>query len=326
MKITNFLRRCGSGKNIKLFYLINNGVRWLMPNTFYRRRLAPTLAQLPNRADQDYIQGRVDYCNKLQTITPLPEDAPTLAELCYAVAGTVYYFDAFEYVRWFDPALRWKHRTGDVIEVPPTPAIVKSRPIVGDNANSVLLNQDKVRHFTFLNDTIPFSQKQPKAIFRGLIYQENRKRFARQYFGNPLFDIGAVGRIFEGCEQEWLTKKMSLWEHLRYQFIFALEGNDVASNLKWVMSSNSVAVMPKPRYETWFMEGRLVPNFHYIEVRPDFSDVEERLRYYIERPQEAEAIARNANKFVAQFFDAERERLISLLVLQKYFRMTGQLS
>ena len=24
--------------------------------------------------------------------------------------------------------------------------------------------------------------------------------------------------------------------------------------------------MPKPKYETWFMEGKLVKDFHYIEV------------------------------------------------------------
>lgn len=56
-------------------------------------------------------------------------------------------------------------------------------------------------------------------------------------------------------------------EHLDYKFIMAIEGNDVASNLKWVMSSNSLAVMPRPTCETWFMEGTLIPDYHYIEVR-----------------------------------------------------------
>ena len=40
----------------------------------------------------------------------------------------------------------------------------------------------------------------------------------------------------------------------KHKFILCIEGNDVASNLKWVMSSNSVAVMPKPKFESWFME------------------------------------------------------------------------
>ena len=67
----------------------------------------------------------------------------------------------------------------------------------------------------------------------------------------------------------------------------ALEGNDVASNLKWVMSSNSIAVMPRPTCETWFMEGKLIPNYHYIEIKPDYSDLPEKLQYYIDHPEEA---------------------------------------
>ena len=103
----------------------------------------------------------------------------------------------------------------------------------------------------------------------------------------------------------------------------ALEGNDVASNLKWVMSSNSIAVMPKPTCETWFMEGTLIPNFHYIEIKADFSDLEERLHYYNTHPAEAQRIIANAHAYVDQFRDTHRERLIALGVMDKYLRMTN---
>ncbi|GIR91542.1 MAG: hypothetical protein CM15mP92_0060 [Halieaceae bacterium] len=75
-------------------------------------------------------------------------------------------------------------------------------------------------------------------------------------------------------------KESSLDTHLKHKFILCIEGNDVASNLKWVMSSNSVAVMPKPKYESWFMEGKLIPNYHYILIKDDYSDLEEKLNYY----------------------------------------------
>ena len=104
----------------------------------------------------------------------------------------------------------------------------------------------------------------------------------------------------------------------------SLEGNDVASNLKWVMSSNSIAVTPRLTCETWFMEGTLIPNYHYIEVKDDFSDLEERLNYYIAHPDEAESIIRHAQEFIAQFKDQKREKLISLLVLKKYFDITNR--
>ena len=52
------------------------------------------------------------------------------------------------------------------------PSIVKSRPIMGNNENSVLLNLDKVRHFVFLRDKREFVKKENKAIFRGKIYEK----------------------------------------------------------------------------------------------------------------------------------------------------------
>ena len=111
--------------------------------------------------------------------------------------------------------------------------------------------------------------------------------------------------------------------HIGLDYEIVNEGNDVASNLKWVMSSNSIAVTPKLRRETWFMEGTLIPDYHFVEVRDDFSDLEERMTYYIEHPEEAEAIIRHAHEYVEQFFDHEREKLISLLVLKKYFEVTN---
>ena len=71
------------------------------------------------------------------------------------------------------------------------------------------------------------------------------------------------------------------------------------------------------------MEGKLKPDYHYIEIKPDFSDIEDKLKYYIEHPDEAQKIIDHAHQYVAQFQDKKRERLISLLVLQKYFEMTN---
>ena len=136
-------------------------------------------------------------------------------------------------------------------------------------------------------------------------------------------DLGDVSKNTTD-PKEWQTEKKTIQEHLDYKFILALEGNDVASNLKWVMSSNSIAVMPQPTCETWFMEGTLIPNYHYIEIKRDFSDLESRLQYYIEHIDEAQEIIKHANEYVSQFKDRKRENLISLLVLEKYFKETEQ--
>lgn len=219
--------------------------------------------------------------------------------------------------------LRIGYIPGDVYFTPEFPAIVKSRLLKNDNEYSVLLKLDKLRHFMFVNDPVPFSGKSNQAIFRGKIRSSRvREKFLRMYYGSAICDCGVVGKN-EGCPDEWMTSKKTIREHFDYKFIMALEGNDVASNLKWVMSSNSIAVMTRPTCETWFMEGKLIPDYHYIEIKDDLSDLEEKLNYYIAHPAEAEQIVRHAHEYVAQFFDAKRERLISLLVMEKYFAYTA---
>ena len=96
--------------------------------------------------------------------------------------------------------------------------------------------------------------------------------------------MGHVGH--KDVHPEWRADTLPTHRHLNYKFILCLEGNDVASNLKWVMSSNSIAVMPKPKYETWFMEGKLKGNVHYIEIKDDYSDLEEKPEEKVEEVHE----------------------------------------
>jgi len=141
------------------------------------------------------------------------------------------------------------------------------------------------------------------------------------YHGHHLCNLGHVGRK-NICNVKWEVQYMQIEEQLKYKFVLSLEGNDVASNLKWIMSSNSLAVMPKPSTESWFMEGTLIPDYHYVLIKDDFSDLQERLEYYINNVDVAQMIIKNANQYTKQFQNEKQERLISLLVLKKYFEHT----
>ena len=90
------------------------------------------------------------------------------------------------------------------------------------------------------------------------------------------------------------------------------------------MSSNSVAVMPKPKYESWFMEGKLIPDYHYIQIKDDYSDLEEKINYYIKNTDKLKIISKNANEYISQFKDKESEKIISILVMEKFFSLTNQ--
>ncbi|MCD8072994.1 MAG: lipopolysaccharide biosynthesis protein [Alistipes sp.] len=330
------LYKLRSGKPPKFLYFLSSYARELVPNVFYRSRLKKALAKVERYPQKEYILERVEYYNKLNRLKPLPEGGYTERYQSYFVHlgaikdyrisfyHKVYYFDFMQYARWFDPSFRWGYAAGDIYFTPKIPSIVKSRLLTRDNENSVVMKLGKLRHFIYVKDPLSFEKKKNMAIFRGKIrLSRDRRRFMEMFFGHPMFDCGLVG--YDDPPQ-WITPKKTIREHLDYKFIMTLEGNDVASNLKWVMSSNSIAVMPRPTCETWFMEGKLIPDHHYIEVKSDFSDLEEKLNYYIEHPKEAQRIIDNAHRYVAQFRDKKRENLISLLVLDKYFRMTGQKS
>jgi len=307
-------------KNKLLYYTRNILVR-LVPKRLYENALQQKLASIHD-FDKAVLLDRVNYYNKLETVTPLGENARALKDLKMFERPKAYNFDTFEYTRYFSRAFKANFIFGDVVHTEAFPTIQKSRPLSEANSNAVLLKLNKKRHFVFVKDKKKFAAKKNKLIGRNAVKQEHRIRFMNLYFDHPLCDLGQINK--EGGNIKWLKPKIPIAAHLDFKFILSLEGNDVATNLKWIMSSNSIAVMPKPKHETWFMEGRLVPDFHYILIKDDFSDLEEKLNYYMENDAAAQAIVANANQYVQQFLNKKQEDMISLLVLQKYFYYTGQ--
>lgn len=332
---TPLIHRPTGGKPSNLLYYLRSFGSLAIPRAYFCHRCPQLLAAAKRRDDYDDMLRRVDYYIKIREPFRLGPDRYDRKSGWFYFTGptrdfklktfhSAYFFDQHDVTRYFPATLRWNYLPGDVYFTPDVPTVVKSRLLTDDNENSILLKLDKFRHFRFVNDPVPFREKQDCAIFRGKIRaSRQRTTFLERYFNHPLCDCGVVGRN-EGCPEEWMTEKKTIRQHLDYKFIMAIEGNDVASNLKWVMSSNSIAVMPRPTCESWFMEGTLRPDYHYIEVRPDFADLEEKLRYYIAHPDEAEQIIANAHAYVAPFRDHRRELQLQLMVLQRFFELTGQ--
>ncbi len=318
------MKRHDLNTNSRPLYYLRNGLLSLVPGFISRMRLQPLLSQVPE-SEMRYVLDRVNYYNKLNSAQrhTLSSRALKLSALKLKNYNSSYFFDMKELTRFFNPHLKIEYLPGDITDIPEVPAFVKSRPITEHNEHSVLLKLNKVRHFVFVKDSMIFESKKNMLVWRGRIYQEHRSRFMEMYHSHPLCDIGQFRR--KGIYQ-WKKDFLTIDQQLRYKFILCMEGNDVATNLKWVLSSSSVAVMPAPKFETWFMEGSLKAGVHYIQIRDDYSDLEAKLFHYMNHPEEALRIINNANEHVAQFRCKKRERLIGLLVMQKYFQCTGQLA
>lgn len=273
----------------------------------------------------DYVFERQNYYNKLSENISLDSVQTRISSFNSSMKyfRSFYFFDTYRYIKHFDSSCKISFVFGDVTHIPDIPSIVKSRPIDGNNENSILMNLDRLRHFQFVDDRKNYKDKKDLLVWRGAVHQPHRVRFMEHAFSHPLCDVGQTNHSNE--HPQWKKEKMRIRDQLNYKFLFSIEGNDVATSLKWMMSSKSLVFMQKPKYETWFMEGRLIPNHHYVIINDNLSNLEEKIKYYIDHTEEALKIVDNANKYVEQFQNQEREDLIHLLVLEKYFKLSGQL-
>ncbi len=303
--------------------------RWKKIPFYFRHvcdRLMPRRFGAPNfhtgnGYDEEFVADRVNYYHKTNARFSVLNKIPAATEL--SRGHSAYVVDMLRALNGFDVGMKLDYRFGDSTAPPQHPTITKSRKISGENQNAVLLKLNSIRHFHFVRDPLPFGKKKNMAVWRGKCKHPARRLLVDQYREHPLCNVDGVDRAGAG---RYLRKSyMQLSEQLTYKFIISIEGNDVATNIKWIMSSNSLCFMPKPTCETWFMEGRLIAGFHYVPVSDDYHDLEEKIEYYSSHTEDALAILKNAQQYVAQFRDHAREAYIIHRVLEKYFQCSGQL-
>ncbi|MFZ9035730.1 MAG: glycosyl transferase family 90 [Francisellaceae bacterium] len=308
-------------KSKKMRFYSKNIAANLLPKSLYERQYEKILATLDD-CDRDYIFDRVNYYNKL-TKPFEPKDSIAIEDFKHK-GNSAYVLDFKGLIRYFNRRLKLNYLFGDITHIPDIPVFVKSRPIGDDNQNSLLLNLDSVRHFNFINDPLAFENKKNRACWRGACHgRPHRVKLLEKYYNHPKCNIGDSNKRMRG--EKTYKDFMSLSQQLSYKFLLSIEGTDVATNTKWIMSSNSLCFMPKPKFETWFMEGRLIPDYHYVLLDDDYENLEQKIDYYSKHTDEALEIIKNANEYVAQFKNKKRERLIGLLVMKKYFELSGQL-
>lgn len=304
---------------MKLFNYINHLGYRLTPSFIYEQKKKALEQRFASEAE--LVKDRVDYYLKLTEPFELPSNSVEVGQF-KRKGFTAYYLDLKEYLYYFPKHYRLRYYFGDETHIEPAPTLFKARPIDGCNERSVLFKMDKLRHFRFVDDKRSFREKKDMAVFRGAVTQPHRIEFMQRMFSHPLIDAGQSNA---SCEHpQWQKPFMSVAEQLKYKFLICLEGNDVASNLKWAMSSNSVVITPKMKFETWFMEGRLQAGIHYIEVKDDFSDMEEKINFYLAHPDEAERIIENAHDYIAPFKNHALEDHVCIKTLEKYFKLSGQ--
>lgn len=194
----------------------------------------------------------------------------------------------------------------------------------------ILVPLEGIRHYAPLNKVaavdIPWKQKKDVAIWRGDLsgttadgkfhYHEEfqnktletcllfpRCRLVYKNQDTPGADIGFATinhdefKIVNGVNMKRSKKEMA--EQLKYKMLISIEGNDVASGLKWNLLSNSVVLMPPPEKTIFSMEMLLEPWVHYVPL--DVDHVEDAIRWVREHDEEAQRIAQRSTNFLHDF-------------------------
>jgi hypothetical protein len=230
----------------------------------------------------------------------------------------------------------------------PTTTSEEDSPIISTGAGSggpqpILWKLNTARHYSKLKELprndIPWDQKGKYAVFRGSLTGKrrrhlhhdnaidndyticqsiNRCRLVYNHYNSTLLSarltstLGRVNRTIRGVSVK-TNRRLELADMLKFKGIVILEGNDVASGLKWALASRSVVLMPRPVFTSWAMEELLEPWVHYIPLTEDLVDVERKIQWMIDNDEQARQIADRGTLWMVDLVvhsDAAREELV----------------
>ena len=110
------LRKKSHRNNKQLYYSLNF-LKLLIPNFFYRNSLKKNLKEI-DKYNIEYIKSRVNYYNKIDRDINLPNLISKLSKLKIKNSHRTYFFDSYEFTRYFNPELKINFLFGDITHVP----------------------------------------------------------------------------------------------------------------------------------------------------------------------------------------------------------------
>lgn len=229
------------------------------------------------------------------------------------------FFQPFDEINKSHASTRFPLFYGEAGSTGTLPCIRKSRRV--DDETSVIYNFRTLRLTlpcqTAMKYDIEWEKKQSDVIWRGATTgQEQRVNLVENYFGK--YNIGFATIKQKPYLNHLQKPKASIKEQLTYKFIISLEGNDVASNLRWILASNSVPIMTEPYWHSWIMEERLEPYVHYLPLNESMSNLEELLEWAKENDAECKQIAENGKRYMSQFLDTNHDLMVQKQLLETY--------
>jgi hypothetical protein len=165
-----------------------------------------------------------------------------------------------------------------------------------------------------------WEDKIPKAVFRGTstgcgITAETNQRLKLATMKDDDLDVGitryTTNLKFDPVEKLGVPKKvapvvdfMTLEKQGDYKYIIHVDGNVVAYRLLKSMLTKSLILRVKSEYIHW-TDHLLKSGEHYIEIKPDLSDLKSKLEWCKKNDEKCKQIAENAYEFAKQVLNTD---------------------
>src|SRR5690606_5010135 len=163
-----------------------------LPAPFFRWKYKQ-LKRFEKTCNQEELHARLDYYFKIQEKFPIPAKATAIKDFKRS-KGTGYYLDLKEFLHYFKKEARLAYHFGDDTHINPYPTLFKARPIGEGNENSILFKLNKRRHFNWVNDSIPYSEKKDMMVWRGGAYRALRREMIEKIWDHPLCNVGQTNK------------------------------------------------------------------------------------------------------------------------------------
>ncbi len=112
---------------------------------------------------------------------------------------------------------------------------------------------------------------------------------------------------------------------LRYKYPVDADGNSNGwFRLPVIFHSNSLCIKHKSPFIQWYYS-ELKPNYHYLEVERDFSDLIEKIDWAERHPKDCKEMVLNANKLAEKVFDLSAQNEYLYKVIQTYSHFFGSI-
>ena len=133
----------------------------------------------------------------------------------------------------------------------------------------------------------------------------------------------AISAIFRELRDKYPERPaMSLIDQFRFKYIVLVDGNGWAEKVAGVLLSGSLLFL-STIHEDWVTR-QMVDGLHYIKIKPDLSDLIEKLEWARENDQQARQIAENGRLLAIRKLDTNHLQVYNALLIMEYQNLFTQ--